>query len=46
MLRKGTVWITHFKHRIFHKYTRVAKGQDGVGIQRITDLVLVKRNRL
>ena len=35
---------THFKHRSFHKYTRGARGRDGVKIKRMMDLVLVKRD--
>ena len=37
---------TYFKHRILHKYTRVAKSQDGVEIKSMVDLVLVKRDML
>ena len=37
---------TYFKHRSLHKYTRVAKGQDGWEIKSIIDLVLVKRDML
>ena len=36
----------HFKYRSLHKYTRVARGQDGVEIKSMIDLVLVKRNML
>ena len=35
---------THFKHRSLYKYTRVAKGQDRVGIKSMIDLVLVKKD--
>ena len=45
--KKGdSVWITHFKHRCVHKYTRVARGREGVEIRSMIDLVLVKRNML
>ena len=30
---------TYFKHRSLHKYTRVARGQDGVEIKSMIDLV-------
>ena len=36
---------TYFKHRILHKYTRVARGQGGVEIKSMIDLVL-KRDML
>ena len=36
----------YFKHRSLHKYTRVARGLDGVEIKSIIDLVLVKRDIL
>ena len=31
---------TYFKHRSLHKYTRVARGRNGVEIKSIIDLVL------
>ena len=34
------------KHSSFHKYTRVARVQDGVEVKSMTDLVLVKRYML
>ena len=37
---------TYFKHRSFHKHTRLGRGQDGAEIKSIIDLVLVKRNIL
>ena len=37
---------TYFKHRSLHKYTRVARGIDGVEIKNMIDLVLVKRDML
>ena len=37
---------TYFKYRSLPKYTRVARGQDGVEAKRMIDLVLVKRNML
>ena len=33
---------TYFKHKSLHKYTKVAKGQDGVEVKSMIDLVLVK----
>ena len=45
--KKGdSVGNTYFKHRSFHKYTRVARGRDGVEIKSMIDLVLVKRDML
>ena len=38
------MWVIHFKHRSVYKYTRVAKGKDGVEIKSVKDLVLVKRD--
>ena len=40
------VGSTYFKHRILHKYTRVARGRDGVEIKSMVDLALVKRDML
>ena len=40
------MWLTHFKCRSLRKYTRVARGQDGVEIKSMIDLVLVKRGML
>ena len=37
---------TYFNHRRVHKYTRVAKGQDGVEIKSMVDLVLVVKDML
>ena len=37
---------TYFKHRSLHKYTRVARGQDGVEIKSMINLVLVKRDMM
>ena len=38
------VWVTNFKHRSLHMYTRVARGQSGVDMKSMIDLVLVKRD--
>ena len=35
---------TYFQHRSMHKYTRVAKGRDGVGLKSMIGLVLVKKD--
>ena len=43
VLRVGN---TYFKHRSLHKYTRVAKGQDGVEVKSMIDPVLVKKDML
>ena len=46
-VQKGEcVWITYFKHRTLHKYTRVARSQERVEIKSMIDLVLVKRDML
>ena len=37
---------TFFKHRSMHKYTRLAKEQDGVELKSMIGLVLVKRDVL
>ena len=37
---------TYFEHKSLHKYTRVAKGQDGVEVKSMIDLVLVKKDIL
>ena len=37
---------TYFRHKSLHKCTRVAKGQDGVEIKSMIDLVLVKKDML
>ena len=37
---------TYFKHKSLHKYTRVERGQDGVEVKSMLDLVLVKRDML
>ena len=37
---------TYFNHRSLYKYTRVARGQDGVEVRGMIDLELVKRNML
>ena len=35
---------TYFKHKSLHKYTKVAKGQNGVEVKSMIDLVLVKKH--
>ena len=37
---------TYFKHRGLHKYTRVAKCLDREEVERMIDLVLVKKDKL
>ena len=36
----------YFKCSSLHKYTRVARGQDGVEVKIMIDLVMVKRDML
>ena len=44
--RELCVGNTYFKHRCLHKYTRVVRDQDGMEINSMVDLVLVKRDML
>ena len=44
--RELCVGNMYFKHMSLHKYTRVARGQDGVEVKSMIDLVLVKRDML
>ena len=37
---------TYFEHKNLRKYTEVARGQDGVDVMSIIDLVLVKKGML
>ena len=37
---------TYLKHRSLHKYTRVARGQEGMVVKSMKDLVLVKKDIL
>ena len=37
---------TYFEHKSFHKYTRVARGRNGVEVKSMIDLVLVKQYML
>ena len=37
---------TYFEDRSLHKYTRVARGQDGVKVKIMLDLVLVNKDML
>ena len=37
---------TYFEHKNLHRYSRVARGQDGVEVEIMRDLVLVKNNML
>ena len=36
----------YFKQKSLHKYTRVARGQDGMEIKSLIDLVVVKKDML
>ena len=44
--RELCVGNTYFKHRSWHKYTRVTKGKEGVEIKSMIYLELVKRDML
>ena len=37
---------SYFEHKSCYKYTRVARGQDGVEVNSMIDLVLRKKNML
>ena len=37
---------TYFEHKNLHKYTRVVRGQDGVEVKSMIDLMLVKKDML
>ena len=43
MLKGSCAGNTYFKHKSLHKYTRVARGQDGVEVKSMVDLLLVKK---
>ena len=43
---KGFVSITHFEGQSFPKYTKAARGLDGVEVMRMIDLVLLKKDML
>ena len=40
------VGSTYSEHRSLHKYTRVGRGQDGVEVKSMIDLVVVKKDML
>ena len=44
--RRLCVSNTYFEHKGLHKYTKLARGQDGVEIRSMIDLVLVKKDML
>ena len=46
MLKSDCGWVTYFKHRSLHKYTRVARDQDGVEAKNMIDLLLMKKDML
>ena len=39
-------WVTHTLIKSFHKYMRVARGQDEVEVKSMIDMVLVKKDML
>ena len=48
-VERGCMWVTHTSNTrvcISHKYIRVTRGQDGVVLKSMIDLVLVKKNML
>ena len=46
MLKGDCVGIKYFQHWSLHKYTRVARGEDGVEVKSMIYLVLVKKDML
>ena len=46
LTKGGCVWVTCFVHKSLHKYTKVARSQDGVEVRNMIDLVLVKKDML
>ena len=46
MLKGSCVWVTYFEHKNLHKYSRVARGQDGEEIKSMIDLALIKKDML
>ena len=40
------MWVIYTFSTSLHKYTRVARGQDGVEVKSMIDLVLVKKDFL
>ena len=40
------MWVTRFKQISLHNYARMTRGQDGLEIKSMIDLVLVKRDML
>ena len=46
VLKGGCLWITYFEHKSWHKYTRVARDQDGVEVKSMVDMLLAKKTML
>ena len=47
VLKRGCVWVKYTLNTMsLHKYTRVAKSQDGMEVKSMIDLVLVKKGML
>ena len=46
VLKGLRVGCTYFNHKSLHRYTRVARGQDGVEVKSMIDLVMVKKDML
>ena len=47
-LSKGEICVgnTYFEYKSLHKYRRMARGQDGLEVKSMVDLLLVKKNML
>ena len=46
MLKDVYIWGIHFRHMYVHKYTRVARDQDGMKVKVMINLMLIKRDML
>ena len=46
VLKGLRVGYTYFSLKNLHRYTRVARGQDGVEVKSMIDLVMVKKDML
>ena len=45
-MKEGCVGSTYLERKSLHKYTRVARSQDGVEVRSVIDLVLVEKDML
>ena len=45
-MKGDCVWVIHTLNKSLHKCTKLARGQDGVEVKSVIDLVLVKEDIL